>query len=571
MITKHFINGTEIRPQNAVSIGFKADWNGNPKEAEITVDKLVLVTNAYSLVMEHIFNGAGLFEGIPYRIEVDGFGIDYFIDLTDSPIFADNFMEVSIKKRKAVDKFKQDADGLSFELLNKKVNLSYIQAPYIIVKDNQLEVGMMLGITIYSLTTELITQIDRLNDLVTAGIQASTPNVGVPPSIDTGDVIAYVLKVIAQIVYTIALIIALIDLVTQLMELIFPPVRYLKANTIKYLIEAGCNYLGYSLSSTKLDQYDKAALIPVPLQKTNKSIFNFNINFNTQSYTKGYPTASDSTPTLGSLIDAVNVWLNTDFRIIGSTVYIENQNYWYSQNGVNIQNTMNIQDTRQNSYTYNFGDMWKRCYLHYLTDIADSHTYDNFTSTDCEYSTEPLTIVNADLVTIKGLNDINIPFALGDRKSQLNFIEKVALNMAEIADNLINFFGGNSNLAGKVEGRIGLLQISQQFYSVTKVIWAINGKQPSNYLDIIGANAIYQKEHVSNQVKENFQKVFTSSIPFSQSQFLQLLENNVVNDQFGNELKILTFDWINETSVANIQYTEKSTDANNIQTILIDG
>ena len=459
MITKHFINGTEIRPENASEIGFKADWSGNPKEAEITVDKLILVTDAYTLVMEHIFNGPGLFEGIPYRVEVDGLGIDYYIDLTDAPVFNDSSMQVSLKKRKAVDKFIQDANGLSFELLNKKVNLSYIQVPYIIVKDNQLELGLMLSLTIYSLTQELISGIKMLQDTIDAGITAFIPNVGVPPSMNTGAIVLFALKIIAQVIYIVAIIIALIKLVTQLLELIFPPVRYFRANTIKFLIEQGCNYLGYSLSSTKLDQYDKATLIPVPLQKTNKSIFGFDINLNTQSYTKGYPTASDSTPSLGSLIDAVNIWLNCTLRTIGTTVYIENDLYWYTQNGVNIQNTMNIQDKRENSYTYNFGDMWKRCYLHYLTDVADTHTYDNFTATDCEYSTEPLTIVNPDLVTIHGLQDINVPFALGDRKDKLNFIEKIASGMAETADKLINFFGGSSNLQGKIKGRVGLLQI----------------------------------------------------------------------------------------------------------------
>ena len=74
--TKHFINGVEIRPKNADSIGFKMDWTADPREAELTVSSIILENNALFLVKEHILNGVGFFEGIPYTIEIDGFQLD---------------------------------------------------------------------------------------------------------------------------------------------------------------------------------------------------------------------------------------------------------------------------------------------------------------------------------------------------------------------------------------------------------------------------------------------------------------------------------------------------------------
>ena len=136
-ITKHFINGIEIRPKNADNIGFKLDWSGNPKEAQLTVDRIILVNEAYSLVKEHIENGAGMFEGIPYSVSIDGFSIEYYIDLTENAQFTTHSVEVTIRRRKAVDYFFSQANALSFESLNTKLPngiVNIFDVPYVIIK-----------------------------------------------------------------------------------------------------------------------------------------------------------------------------------------------------------------------------------------------------------------------------------------------------------------------------------------------------------------------------------------------------------------------------------------------------
>ena len=47
--------------------------------------------------------------------------------------------------------------------------------------------------------------------------------------------------------------------------------------------------------------------------------------------------------------------------------------------------------------------------------------------------------------------------------------------------------------------------------------------------------------------------------------------NNYVLDENGNSLKLLTFEFINETKEADIEYSVSSNEGNNTQTILIDG
>ena len=113
--------------------------------------------------------------------------------------------------------------------------------------------------------------------------------------------------------------------------------------------------------------------------------------------------------------------------------------------------------------------------------------------------------------------------------------------------------------------------IGQAFFGTTKLIYQTGGKQASNYREVIGANALYQKYHTINQVKENFKRVYTETIAFSTDQFLKLLDNNYVTDQNGNSLEILTFEWINESKTAEITYSVLSVEGFNTKTILIDG
>ena len=164
-LTKYSINGNYFRPTNADNIGFKMDWTGDAREAELTVDAIELETDAKRLVIEHI-NTYGVFEGLPLTIEVGSLTLDYYIDLTDNPLISgagDSSIEVTIKRRKAVDYFKEQADGLSFEALNKTNPITLIDVPYLIIKDNQLEMLIMLGISIFTLTKALIEGIEQLS------------------------------------------------------------------------------------------------------------------------------------------------------------------------------------------------------------------------------------------------------------------------------------------------------------------------------------------------------------------------------------------------------------------------
>ena len=231
--SKHFINGIEIRPKDADKISVKMDWTGDAQEAELSVDSLILENKAKKLVLNHIDN-YGVFEGIPYTYQINNFSLEYYIELVDDPRISgkgDSAVEVNIKRRYAIDKFWEDANGLSFEACNITHPFSTIDLPYLIVKDNQLEMLIMLGISAFTLTKALIEGIEQLVISVTDFIKI----VSVGTVVNTGQIIAAALLLVAQIVYVAALIIALIDVTKQIIELIFPPIRYFKGTSILHL------------------------------------------------------------------------------------------------------------------------------------------------------------------------------------------------------------------------------------------------------------------------------------------------------------------------------------------------
>jgi hypothetical protein len=571
--TKYFLNGIAVRPDNADSIGFRSDFTNNVEELQLNTDSIIFKAEAHSIILNHIAS-LGVFEGIPLTIQIDGVSIEYYIDLQDSPRITDSESEVKIVKRFSYDDFFSKAKGLSFESLNANAPIQNIfNIDYVIVKDNQVEILITLGLSTYQLTKALIEGIQDVAEASAELVQATTLNVGVTPSADLGDILALVIKAVARIIYVAAIIIAILSLIEQIFEVLFPKIRQLKASFFKELMRQGCEYLGYEFESELLDNPEISPLtyLPVPLLDTSADIFQVFLNIQQSAYNKGYPTANDSTPLLSDLFEQMESFFWAKTRIVnGNVVKFESEDYWFDNPGINVINTLNIQETRENSYSFRFDDVWKRKLIGYRYDESDVHTLNNLERLSTEYSTEPVTVVNADLVNIRGLDERRFPFAFGIRKNSLNYVEKVALTLAKFADSIVNFFGGNSNLASQIQSRVGLLQISQQHFSMSKVLWTINGRQPSNYLDKIGADVIYKRYHINAQVKENFERVETATIPFSAQNFVDLQNNNVVTDQTGTDIEILTIDWINETRQAVITYVFKSSEGNNTKTILID-
>jgi hypothetical protein len=553
---RHFLNEIEITPRNREEIGVISDFTDNPEVLKINVDTIILPREAYGIVQDHIAT-LGLFEGIPYRVQMaNGISLNYYVDLTSAPIFRSYECELKILRRQSADKFFEDANGTSFELMLKKgVVFPRFKVPYIVVKDNQAELAISLALGLYSMTDALISAIKDLATTVSEGVQAGTPSVGASgPVIGLGDIISYVLNILAQVIYIAGLLIAITNLGLQLFNLIFPKVRYLLGCKVKDLIEKGCEYLGFTLDSTLLSS-TSFTVLPVPLVRGRKGIFKFISDDLVAPFNKGVPSSSDTVSTLGSLITAIETTFNARTKVVNGVVQIERRDFWQDITSMNVAPAMVIQADRQDEFTYNSEDVWKRYYIHYSLDSMDLNTMDElYDIHDAEFSTEPVNIINADLVTIKGLQDVSPPFALGQRKDSLNWLEKQAKTLFELIDEVSGMFGGGTNLAAKIDARVGIMIISQNFFSVTKLLYTVAGKQPANFKNYVSASSLWNKYHYINQIQLNSWKIKSSvRLRIMEEDFVTLLNNNYA-EIGGVNCEILQLEWIDEKSLATITY-----------------
>jgi len=552
---RHFLNDIEISPRNRTEIGVISDFSDNPEVLSINVDSIILPRESYDIVRNHI-QSVGLFEGIPYRVEMaSGISLEYYVDLTENPIFRNFECELKIKRRLATDSFFDRANGTSFELMVKKgVNFSVFDVPYVIVPDGQVMLAIVTAITLFSMTQALIQAVKDLATTISQGVQASTPNAGVPPSIDLGDIIAFALNVAAQVIYVAGLLVAVINLATKLFELIFPKVRKFKGSYFSTLLTEACAYLGYDFQSTLLSL--PYTCLPVPLVKNRKSIWDYLPDQLSNDYfNKGYPSSSDTTPTLGQLISALEDTFNARTKVVNGVVYFERRDYWQNITTNNMQPGMVLQSDRDDQFTFNMEEMWKRYYIHLQLDPLDFHTMDTiYDYHNAEYSCEPVNVVNSDLVNIKGLNDVNVPFALGARKTKLTVTEKLVKGLFQVIDALTGVFGGGTNFAASVDNRIGVLMISQEYFGVTKIMYTIGGKQPINYLELLSGTALWNQYHYINQMQLNGWKIKSDvRVRIAEADFVNLLDNNYAEID-GLICEILRLEWIDERSFAQITY-----------------
>lgn len=562
-----FIDGVEFKPQNADSFAIKLDFTKSETTLlEVSTDRMRFELEAYNIIFNHLAT-IGPFEGIPLDLIVNSTTFNFFVDLEDNLIEGTTFYEGTVKYRNGKDKFNTDAQYVTFERLRSDgiiTDSDISETPYVIVKDDQALTLIVLGITTYSLVKAAVEQIRQTADAIAYLVKLAIPDLaGIVPVIKISEFVYYALKVIFELAYTIALFLAIKNMINQIMEIVFPKLRHLKYMKVKRLLECGCQKLGYTFQSTLLDQYFGLSLLPAPHETRQKNIWEYIQNTLTTAFNKGYPTESDSTPTLLGLFKFLEAYLNAETRVINGVVYLEDESYWYGQAAITIANNFNLQAENEDTTIIDTSTAFKRTFLSYARDVMDSNTFDNIHGSAIEKQTDPINVINADLVSIKGLNDGNIPFSLATRKNDFTAVEKVVKTLAHICDALVG-----SNLESKVNNRIGAMVVSNQFFANSKLMWIVGDRQPANYLDYIGTPALYLARHKQLEVSNYmFRRKENKPVQLTESGFLQLMSNNYAPLETGETVEMLIVDYIPGHVEATASYRYKSNDGFNTKTV----
>tara|TARA_R110001606_G_scaffold47972_6_gene122090 strand:- start:1009 stop:2715 length:1707 start_codon:yes stop_codon:yes gene_type:complete len=559
-----FPTNIDINPRDFRELAFVKDFRNAQRETgvKLNVDDITIVREAHQALLDWLYNTIGRFENIPANVLTDsGTNIPMYLDLSNPSIGLED-ATVGIDVRKSDGHFFTNANLLTFEAINKSgffPAAMKIRVPYIIVPDDLHQQRAITVVTTLSIFYQIIDITTKIIDSLSAF------------SILAFGIGYAVAKAVALAAMLVLLIIQLQVTLNNLKELYFPNLRFFKAIRDVDLIRQGCAKLGYTLESNLLDiDLNRMCTMGAPESVTNKSIFNFLENEQTQFFNKGYPTAQDSVSTLGDMIKFIETTFNAKTFVYNGVVKIERRSYFQGAATIRLKPTLTDQDNHDDRYTFNESEVWGRMYDHWEIDYTDTHSPDQYDGMKSEYITEPITTLNSDLVRLIGLKENAAPFALAGRKNVLTKVDELVQDLFGWFYELFNTIGGVGNSI--FSSNIGVMVISQQYFSSTKKLWLdINqqnyGVQPWNYKDILSMDNLFNLFKQDLKVINNNYAVKTMTVPFTDENFISLLMNNfVIYEPTGQAVEVTNITWFDAKSKAEIEILLPDASAFNTKT-----
>jgi len=562
---RYYLNGTECNPKNKDSVNYVFDFTDRQlRELELSVDTLEFVREDFDAIKQWI-SIYGYVVGMPLDIKYsNGQVVKYLLDFSD-PSFTmqERGCKVKLKRYKAIDNFFDNANGLSFGTL-QWLDSDLRNVDYVVIPEQQGSYYLSLALATFALSQELYKAIQEIAQGVADLTKALVP-VGIPPGPDWGAIAVAAIKLAARIAYSIAIVIALAKLGIEIINIIFQPIRQFKGATIQRLVAKGCQHLGYSLNSTLLGSIQDFVILPVPLRPKDPNWFYELLGVATNGYTNGYPSSRDTVQTLGQLITVIENTFNAKTIVKNGVVTIEHETYFEKTPNTGFLQAFNLQDQLQSEYKLNSEEQFKRMLIQYQVDPSDFNTFDDTKQNLFEVSSDPINTTDRASELIKGFDLIDIPFARGTNKGKLNFLEEAAKAYAKALDLFTS-----KNLSAKVEARKNVLQISSQYFNVTKLL-AMNGSRlNANQYQRLGCDVLAAKYWYSRYIQNNQKHVFENiPIAMTETELFQILDNNYIVLDNGKVAEITNIQWseVEHYATATIHVREQ---AINVQTTIID-
>lgn len=558
------LDGQQCDPVNRTDIKYTIDFINRNRfsQYEINIDVLEFVREDY----ERIFNWLstyGRYQGMPLDVVFsDGTLQRYYLDFTDPATkWTSTNISVGVKRRNATDNFFDNADSLVFDLVDFQAS-DFTDVKYIIIPEQRELLFFTVQLTSYNLAVQLAKAAEDVQQAIADLSELLPPLPG-----NAGTVVANVIRVAARIAYLIAISIALIKLMTDLVKIVFPPVRTFKGISYKKLIEKSCAKLGYTLQSNILNQLDKLTILPVPLRPNNFSVIREVFAPQSIAFTNGYPSALDVIPTLGQAISTLEQIFNLTTFVNNGVVQIERNDFFSEQNSDVLPLAYNLQDLHQEERSFN-DEYWKRKLMFWQKDGADFNTYDDSNNTIVEFDTKLAVSPHEDIQLIKGLEQVPTNFARGTRKNELDFIEKAVKVLASAVD----LFTGGA-ISNAINNRKGVLIVSQQYYSVTKLLWMQGDKISPNDKEVLDPENIINNYHEDLTVENNTKEVVENMpIRMNELNFLQFVNKKFVTLESGELASVKRVEWSEEDSEGSVTFEVLSNYNNNLtQSIINNG
>ncbi len=577
---RHYRNGVLVNPRDFDQAKITMDWAGKKEAANITVSSITLVAEEGKALRDRILSGlsggVGFFEGDPYRIEIGPLdtqtSFDGYLDFSAGVNFVDECeVECTLKREQGSDWLNEVADGFSYRYLESQgiiTNSDFVSVPYVI---NYIPDGaqlLILGISTFIMTKELVEAIrgiaERIADITDAAVPVTGTSVGLGAgavtAVDIGNIILAVLKLVAQIAYTAAIVVALVKLTEQIIEQLMPPKRFHLGMTVKSLFEKACQYLNLTLESTLLDDIDKGGNKWVVIPSKNHRGGEKPAGADSSWRETGVPSQQDATNTFAGVVRTFKDVFNADFQLKDGKFIFERKDFFLKSTGYVIPDTFIDQEKLIDTNTFNTDEIKSSYNINWSFDSQDLNTLDNQNGRVFQAVLSPKVTNNAKLTTLTGLQEVGIPITMGLRKDKLTLIEEIVKALVSIAEGLTGQLGSPQSLSGQITNRIGALHSSSHFLSSPKMVVMSGSNLQLDQRNIISARKLWDNFHYINSFKEidGFHNQYwiyrEQKIPFCFEDFVNLLDSNQVETVTGEPAEIESLEWQIWDNFATINY-----------------
>lgn len=592
--TKFYLNDVNINPPKnwqELEIELNFDKDKENVREQLSINEWEFVRENADTILKYLNDGlgtgAGIFEGIPFREEIEKKGViqkpfDGYLDLTDLPNLSSIRSTIKVKERMGIDWLNDVADGFTYEYLYKETgeitSNDFVYVPYIL---NSVPDYMQAAITLVS----IFVVAEQINSAVTkiSELAAEMSN----PFEATA-----IIRAVIYIGHLVVLLLSIVKLIKDLVLVLIQPVKYHAAMTLPTLLKKGAAHLGltFKCDFIETDPYDKLVIIPEkyrnPPSSSDERILGFIQPDPVEQL--GYFNG-----TFGDLLRAVKKAFNGKFIITSNNeLFLVRQDFNLSQA------KFQLGDLYQPYFTTNAHEFVSNYMVQFEVDVTDKNTVQEYLGTIFQVILKPNTVVNQDLVLMKGLEIVRIPFALAKTKKELTLPEKILADFLDVFSFLINgltsginvlidafngvidvlngiidaldFIGIDIgfdiqpiptippvNLGAIIENRIGMLKIENDFFSKPKLLLLSQGSEPKyNKIHaqndtLLSAKELYNQFHIVNsflgtadnpagnqRIIKEFEKV-----PFMYDDYVKVKNNNIIFDFNGNEAEVETLRW----------------------------
>lgn len=535
----HFLEGVKFTPIN--NNGFTINFERDPSvkfSNDVTALNTVELPEEQTKQVIQSLDTYGIQRALKYNIMIGGVNYQFMADLTNTLTFHDVKTIINIERFRGKDDVIKSMEGITFESLYQRglINESHmVNIPYVIMREDAGMKAFQASIMIFFIGWQLAETIATTAKLVGELIAAVTPSVVVPvgATVNTGQIVKYALLLVLEAIKIAVLIVALIRMMEDFFEYVHPKLRQFKAMTADMLLTRALSDLGMTYQSSLKSEFTRCTVLPVPIDYKEIKWWQILESEDDRIVNRGYPTSSDTTPTLMSLIDELENMFNLQPVVRGNVLHLQPKGYVVDESPTILPNNFNDQTLLDSVFRVDCSEWWKNKIITYQNDITDNTLYDNPRGLRVEYLA--YADDDSEWTRIRGNKHIQINFALGTIKKDTK-LESIIKSTLSTVD---NFLGTNFN--SRYKKRDGVLAVSQSNFNVTKMLYQVGGKQTADYVQKIGAGALWNKYHYMDTPNNLTFRVY-SDVPMQMNNemFLGVLNDNTTYLETDEKVDIIS-------------------------------